>query len=67
MPVKVKYISLDEAVQVVNTTNFDISIGAVYDAESARQAATEIYNAIAADINARLRLLDAVEIERAEA
>lgn len=62
-----KYINLDEAVQIVDTTNFEVSIGEVYDEESAQQAATEIYNAIAADINSRLRMLDAIEIERAEA
>ncbi len=62
-----KYINLDEAVQIVDTASFEISIGAVYDEESAQQAATKIYNAIAADINSRLRMLDAVEIERTEA
>lgn len=62
-----KYINLDEAVQIVDTTNYEVSIGTVCDEESAQQAATKIYNAIAADINSRLRMLDAVEIERAEA
>lgn len=67
MPVKVKYISLDEALEIVHTPEFEISAGGFTNEEAATSAAQAIVDAVAENIEMRLRALVPLEIERAEA
>ena len=67
MPVKVKYISLDEALEIVRTPEFEISASGFTSEEAAASAAQAIVDAVAENIEMRLRALVPLEIERAEA
>lgn len=67
MPVKVRYISLDEALEIVHTPEFEISAGGFASEEAATSAAQAIVDAVAENIEMRLRALAPLEIERGEA
>lgn len=67
MPIKVKYISLDEALEIVRTPEFEISADGFTSEEAAATAAQAIVDAVAENIEIRLRALVPLEIERAEA
>lgn len=67
MPIKVKYISLDEALEIVRTPEFEISADGFTSEEAAATAAQAIVDAVAENIEIRLRTLVPLEIERAEA
>ena len=67
MPVKVKYISLDEALEIVHTPEFEITAGGFTSEEAAASAAQAIVDAVAENIEMRIRALAPLEIERAEA
>lgn len=67
MPDTIKYISLDEALEIVRTPDFELYVDGFADVEAAETATQAIVDAVAANIAMRLRALDPIEIERGEA
>ena len=67
MPDTIKYISLDEALEIVRTPDFELCVDGFADVEAAETATQAIVDAIVANIAMRLRALGSIEIERGEA